>query len=177
MDRRTLIGLVLIALVFTAGVTFFKSPKEILIDGQEVTIKYGRHYIEAVMQPESTASFLVNNAFYDRSRIAGFFVIPMPRVRELKQQYGDFLHCNSPGAEAGKASLCSAYLFPLDSETGHKIKDVMKHRLNSPVIKITGNKLDIREHKFGTAKYYGFGSHGEYYYLISDIVITQQNYR
>ena len=176
MDRQTLIGLVLIASVFTAAAVFFKSPKEIVIDGREVTIKYGRHSIEALMQPESTDSFLVNNAFYNRSRMAGFFVIPMSRVKELKQQYGDFIHCDSPGAQAGKESVYSVFLFPLSPEVERKIKNVMKYRLNSPVIQITGNKLDVKAHTFGGGSYYGAFPQGEYYYLISDIAIIQQRY-
>jgi hypothetical protein len=177
MDRKTIVVAVILVFVFAVVIIFFRSPKEIAINGSDVIVKYGRHFINARMQSESSESFLVNNAFYDRWRMAGFFVIPMERANQLKQQYGDFLHCDSPGAQAGKDSLCTIFLLPLNSEAEQKIKGVMKYRLDLPVIKITGNKLDIINHKFGEGQYYSNNPNAEYYYLIRDIQITQENYR
>ena len=176
MDRKALVTIVIILSIWGFRLFFFKSPKEITIDGNNVTIKYGKHYIGAHQQSESTASFLVNNAFYNEN-MAGFFVIPLERAEALKRQYGDFVHCNSPGAEAGKQSLCTVFLLPLNTATEQKIKGVMKYKMDLPVIKITGNKLDIREHKFEGIEYGSSAPGGESYYLISDIGITQEHYR
>ena len=53
----------------------------------------------------------------------------------------------------------------------------MKYKMDLPVIKIAGNKLDIREHKYGGIEYGTEAPGGESYYLISDIGITQEHYR
>lgn len=176
MDKKAVIKGIILVTFFVIGITFFKSPKEITIDGNTVTVKYGKHSMSALTQPESTASFLVNNAFYTQN-MAGFFVIPLERAQALKRQYGDFMHCNSPGAEAGKQSICTFFFLPLTKDVEQQIKGVMKYKLDSPVIKVTGQRLDIKEHKYGGVDYYGGAPGGESYYLISDIEITQEHYR
>ncbi len=152
-------------------------PQKITINGNEATIKFGRHYIVAQGENESYYSFLVNNGFYHSSRLPGFFVISMERVKELKSQYGDFVHCGSAGAEAGKESLYLIYLIPFNSEADKKIKGIMKERLNSPVIKITGHKLFIKEHTLRGKTYYSDYPGNEEFYLVKDVVITQRNFQ
>ena len=99
----------------------------------------------AEIGPKSSASFLVNNALKHSLNDGWFFVTPMERVKELENQYGDFMHCGSQGASAGQSSLCSLILFTSDPAVKNKINEVIKHHFESPVIEIKGSKLDIKE--------------------------------
>ena len=177
--RRLFLAIVIIAiLVFNLPKIFKKSPREICTNGSYVTINYGAHYINAEMEAEDSPSFLVNNGYFTPSHIAFFFVIPMETAYQLKKQYGDFVHCNSPGAEAGKASLYTIFLVPSDTSVEKKIRGVMKHMMGLPVVMITGHKLNIKEHKMDGRKYFPFDPSGrEEFYLTKDIKIMQENYR
>ncbi|MFA6218082.1 MAG: hypothetical protein WDL87_10580 [Candidatus Omnitrophota bacterium] len=170
--------LIILVVVIVGLVNFFvNSPRKVSIDGNKVSIKFGGHTINAVMEDACSLSFLVNNAFYNNTRIPSFFVIPMKTANKLKRQYGDFVHCDSPGARAGQESLQTICLLPLNKAVEKKIRKIMKERYNLPVIEIAGAKLDINEHRYLSKMYSSYAPQGEEYYLIEDVSITQLHYQ
>ena len=152
--------------------------KIIDIDGDYATIRYGDTFIKAKMNPETIEGFLVNNGFEGKKSDGWFWVIPMEQAKAMKAQYGDFVHCDSPGASAAKGSLQMLVLFSADPQMRNKIKKVIKRSLNSPVVEIRGSKLEIEDHTVGNEKYRQFDLNTpELYYLIEDIRIAQEHYQ
>ena len=162
--------------------------KSIEIAGDYVTIRYGNALIKAKLQPEAKASFWVNNGFEDKKRSDGWFwVIPLEQAEAMKASYGDFVHCNSPGASAARGNLQILRVFTAEPKVRQKIKEVIKSSLNSPIIEIRGSKLEIKEYIIGTKKHFesyqnkpeNFVYIGplEVYYLIKEIDIVQEHYQ
>ncbi|MCK9604311.1 MAG: hypothetical protein M0R66_08145 [Candidatus Omnitrophica bacterium] len=180
MSKKRVIIVIFIFIIFGFKAIKDARPisKSIDISGDYVTIRYGNTFIKAKMKPEAKEDFLVNNGFEGKKSDGWFFVIPMEQAKAMKATYGDFVHCNSPGASAGKESLQMLMLFTAEQQTREKIKKVIKRSLNSPIVEIRGSKLEIEEHFVGTTKYSQFDPNmPENYYLIKDISITQEYYQ
>lgn len=170
--------LIFIAIISVAVAFFiFSDQRKVSIDGNTVVIQFKANSIKAVMENKRTISFLVNNAFSNNVRVPSFFVIPMEKARSLKRQYGDFVHCGSPGAQAGMESLETICLLPLNRTVERKIKKVMKERYNLPVIEIAGCKLQVMKHKYFSKRHFSRSPGGETYYLIEDVNVIQLHYQ
>lgn len=180
MERKNIIFLIifLAIAVFVMPKVFYKISKNIQVNGNRVVIDYGKHHIVAETQPEDKESFLVNNGSASKLSDAWFWVIPMGRVKELKEQYGDFTHCGSAGASAAQDSLCRLFLFAANPVAERKIKEVIKYSRNSPIIEIKAFKLNIAGHTYKQEKYEPFDpSSPELYYLVNDVTLIKERYQ
>jgi hypothetical protein len=170
--------LVFIVIILAAIACFiFSNQRKVSIDGNTAVIQFKANSIKAVMENKCTLSFLVNNAFSNNVQVPSFFVIPMEKAKSLKRQYGDFVHCGSPGAGAAMESLETICLLPLNRTVERKIKKVMKERYNLPVIEISGCKLEAMKHKYFSKRHFSRSPGGETYYLIEDVNVIQLHYQ
>ncbi len=180
---RNKIGiLIMIAILIFVGRKAIRDTrpisKSINISGDYVTIRYGDSFIRAKMKPETIEGFWVNNGFEGKRSDGWFFVILAEQAKAMKALYGDFVHCDSPGASAAKGSLQMLVLFTADRQMRGEIKKVIKRSLNSPIIEIKGSKLEIEEYTIRNEKYSQFDPNmPENYYLIEDIRIVQEHYQ
>lgn len=179
MKTRILIAIIILIIVGYKAIRDARPiSKSIDISGDYATIRYADAFIKAKIKARAIDEFLVNNGFKGKRSDGWFFVIPMEQVKALKATYGDFVHCNSPGASAGKESLQQLILFSSSPEIREKIKQVIKKSLNSPIIEIRGSKLEIEEYLVGSEKITQFDPNTpENYYLIEDIRIVQEHYQ
>ena len=169
---------VVVIIAFKAAKDKLTVSKTIDINGAYVTMRYGDTFIRAKMAPETIESFWVNNGFEGKRSDGWFLVIPMDEAKSLKAKYGDFVHCDSPGAYTAQNSLQMLVLFTNDPHVREKIERIIKVALNSPIIEIKGSKLEIEEHLVKNEKYAQFDvSRPESYYLITDIRVTQEHYQ
>jgi len=180
MNRILILAAITIFIIFAFKAAREARPisKSVGISGDYASIRHGDIFIRGKMQPEATEEFLVNNGFDDEKSDGEFFVIPMEKANAIKASYGDFVHCDSPGASAAKENLQKLVLFTTDQQIREKIKEVIKRSLNSPVVEIRGSKLEVEEHTIGNNKFIQFGFNmPENYYLVKDIRITQEHYQ
>ncbi len=170
---------IILIVIILAGVVYYllNTQRKVSIDGNTVVVQFKGNSIKALMEKKCSLSFLVNNAFSNDVSIPSFFVIPLETAKSLKRQYGDFVHCGSPGAQAGMDSLETLCLVPLNKTVERKIRNVMKEKYNLPVIEITGCKLEIMKHKYFSKRHFSHAPGGETYYLIEDVNITQLHYQ
>lgn len=184
--RILLLIIIFIIVGFKAIIDSIPISKSINIIGDYATIRYGNTFIKAKMKPEAIEDFWVNNGFEDKRSDGCFWVIPMEQAKAIKASYGDFVHCDSPGASAAKESLQLLRVFTADPQMRERIKKVIKSSLNSPIIEIRGSKLRIEEHLIGNKKYLASYQNGpenfinigpsEICYLIKDILIVQERF-
>jgi hypothetical protein len=176
---QIVIQAVILIVMILAGAVYFivNTQRKITLEGNNAAIDFKGNSIKALMGHKGSFSFLVNNAFSNAVSVPSFFVIPMETAKSLKRQYGDFVHCNSPGAQAGMESLETLCLIPLNKTVERKIRNVMKEKYNLPVIEITGCKLEIMKHKYFSKRHFSHAPGGETYYLIEDVNITQLHYQ
>jgi hypothetical protein len=166
-----------VLVVFIIFKSFYNAPRNIEINGDRVTIDFGKHHIIANIGPETTESYVINNGFSSNSSHGLFIAWPMSKANELKSRYGDFTHCGSAGSTEGMSSLSQVVLFARNPNVENKIKTVIKKSLNEPVIELTASRLNIEEHTYNKAKYAWIDpSTQEIYYLVNDIKIIKGNY-
>ena len=53
-------------------------------------------------------------------------MIPLEQAEAMKASYGDFVHCNSPGASAARGNLQLLRVFTVEPKVREKIKEVIK---------------------------------------------------
>jgi hypothetical protein len=186
MENKKLKWIIIAVLLFVGfKITQGARPiaKSMSVKGDQVTISYKDDVVfKANRQPAMTERFLVNNDLEDRRSDGGLFVIPLARAEALKAQYGDFMHCDSPGASAGKESLQRVLLITDDPQVREKIKKVSEKAENSPIVEIKGSRLDIVEQQVKGRGYeeveivLGGSPPPKIYYLIDDIRIVRENY-
>lgn len=178
IDKRIII-ILLIAAAF-AGVFMAKGNRQrvntkIDLNTDAVSLDCGKRHIVGVKEQLGKRAFLVNNGFIDPSSLPCFVIIPMEKVHELEKRYGDFIHCGSPGEQAGKNSLYRICLITDNRAVKEKINRLMEKRLNSPVMEISACKLKISGNTYDGKRYVSFEK--EEYFLVDDLVILQERYR
>ncbi len=170
-----IILLIFFALAFISYKKFHNVQGHIEIVGNEVTLDYGSSYLKATMDPETKKSFLVNVAFNSESSDGRLNAMSMDEARQLKVQYKDFVHCDSPGASAAQEILHDVFLFTPNPDVKKEIKDLFKRPPNT-VVEMTAANLNITERRHNSEPYIDASGQQREYYLVSDLQVVQEKY-
>lgn len=176
-------SLIVLSVVVVAGLIWFikfygRVNKDVSYQGERIVIDFGAHHIVAQAAFETRESFLINNGFQTKHGYYYFYAIHMDRVRELKKQYGDFMRCDNPGAPTAKASVIMLVLFPENPQVDAKVREMLRLRLNSPVIELKAAELYILEHTYNKKVFSTFDpAMPETYFLVNDAYVINERYR
>jgi hypothetical protein len=83
---------------------------------------------------------------------AGIACIPMDKVEDLKQKYGDFMRCDNPGAGAAKQSVTQLDIILSSQTLRPLIRQIkgLQQQNRYPVFHVAGKELQVDQ-----AKYWG----------------------
>jgi len=144
---------------------------------EKVAFDFGVEHLVAELEPECKIAWLINGGnAYGKKRYM-FFVFSMDQVNMLNRKYGGYRNwatCNSEGAQEGQSSLSTVVLITRESTLDNKLAQILTMVFKSPIVEITGSKLNIVEYTYNKIK--AVFSTPMTYYLISDIEIMQNSY-
>jgi hypothetical protein len=160
-----------------AAAALRKDVKNIKVSGSQVNFTWQGNDISAQLGSKETLSFFTNGGGLYSRNSANFAVIPMDKIRYLKQKYSDFTHCGSPGEAEAKSSSFPVELIANNANVERnlgKLEELVKKN-NLVVFEIDGSPLQQMQIS-QAGKNMSMGSN-MVFYLIDDVRIVQEKYQ
>ena len=177
--KHVLTVVVLVGLVALALVIFTPTRAFPAVDGNQISMQDGRNHIEGVLQPQATYEFLLKDegislgAFHGDAFIT---IMPLATADQFKAQYGDFFHCDNPGATPSQNELEAVIFVAGNAQARTQIKEALSlvDGAHIPVVRFTGAWVQVTEYKVGDTVVQYSAQIPIYY--VQDFEIIQTNY-
>ena len=119
--------------------------------GGQLSITAGKNHLIASEAGETrTETFLVVGGSGRGTKLftSHLSVIPLETARRLRQKYGNFRRCGSPGAKAGKKATRSLFLYAADPEVARTLNSIDKKATSwsDSVVRMRYAKLKVHQH-------------------------------
>lgn len=103
-------------------------------------------------------------------------MLPLETADKLKAKYGDFFHCNDPGAMQAIQSLDTAILVGADAETRTGIAGALAlvRRSQIPAVSFTAASLQVTRHTYMNMDVHD--NTGIPIYYLTNFTILQEDY-
>jgi hypothetical protein len=117
----------------------------------QLSITAGKNHLIASEAGETrTETFLVVGGSGRGTKLftTHLSVIPLETARRLRQKYGNFRRCGSPGAKAGKKATRSLFLYAADPEVANTLNRVDRSpsSWSDCLIRMRYAKLKVHQH-------------------------------
>jgi hypothetical protein len=157
---------------------FRKDARNIKVSGDQMSMSWKGMDISAKLASKGTISFMTNGGQMDSRNTGLFGVIPMEKVKYLKQKYTDFIHCDSPGESEAKSLEYNIEIFT-NTATAEvqmsKINDLVK-KGNLVVFEVDGSQLQQMQ-QIQAEKSNPIMSPQLFFYLVDDVRIIDEKYQ
>lgn len=122
-------------------------------DGKTITIDSGRDHIEALPGPQRDYQFLLKDEGRAINTFAGdafVTMLPLESADRLKARFGDFFHCDDPGAAEAIRSMQAYKLIAADAPTRSRLGEAMAYVRSSrvPVVRFSGSPLTVTRYTY-----------------------------
>jgi hypothetical protein len=182
MLKKIVFGLaIFLACVFTAGLYYaYQSANSTPVaNGSQVVIDSGGHHIEGTLRPSATYQYLLKDEGVSMGTFSGdafITMLPLETADKLKAKYGDFFHCNDPGAMQAIQSLDTAILVGADAETRTGIAGALAlvRRSQIPAVSFTAASLQVTRHTYMNMDVHD--NTGIPIYYLTNFTILQEDY-
>ncbi|HOV87203.1 MAG TPA: hypothetical protein PLM79_12625 [Syntrophobacteraceae bacterium] len=166
--------------VLVVGLMAVQSPKtEVRIEGRNISIDSGSHHLEGTLDPEATYLIFIKDEGSTVNTFSGdafVTVLPLKTAEQLRAQFGDFFHCNSPGAGQAMRSMLSVILVSDLEAVKEKVSRAMSlvRKSQIPVVRFRGFRVHVTRQTY--AKMEVVDHTGTTLFYLNDFEILKSNY-
>ena len=149
------------------------------VNNSQVVIDSGSHHIEGNISEPLPYQYLMKDegvSFGGFTGDAFLTLIPLATADKLKAQFGDFFHCDDPGAKQAMQSLQTVILVAGDVETQKAIAKAMGLVRESkvPSVQFNASKVSVTRYTYNGLD--ARDPSGIPIYYLTDFMLLKENY-